>query len=378
MARSRMVGGRDRAEMEARRRLLSSLLEWAITHQMTPDLFTDFKKQDAELSTDTKRQLLGKIASTPTPPFLVKSSMVEPLRRWITEWETSFNSKTEWLVPRISRIHLELFAEGLSDYLVKNTRCPLGALIQLDIFGADTRSVPQTVTQVPHINLYEDMALHFNQAVKISKEVTVAGSDIEKALLPTKQLHASVRATVTFGIHCVEAYLNSIASDYLLRCGKKHQAIKVSHMELLTERKQDGKVSFVKLRDKILQYPKIIIGTQEPPFQESSCQAMQVVLEANNDYRNSIVHGSPGIDYGAIKQYGSGLLDSSRYESLDQIFQPKMHYFYEVNLEYASKVVDAVVELIQQIDRSTSGTNDGLFWLFPRNEEGVFPRDAFA
>jgi len=266
----------------------------------------------------------------------------------------------------------------LPDYLEKNASFPLGAILHVDLCGMDPRPEPQTVYQVPHISLYEDMALHFNQAMNLSKTVVVAGSDVEKVQLPSKQQIASVRAAVTFGIHCVEAYLNSIAADHLLRCAKKQRDIKTKHHELLTERKQDGRVKFVSLRDKVLQYPKIIIGAERPPFQESDCRAMKVLMEANDNYRHSIVHGTPGIDYEGLKEFEGGSLDWSRYDSVDHLFQPKMHHFYQVTLNEAGRVADAVVELIQLIDRSISEKNDGISWLFPRNEEGVFPRDAFA
>ena len=78
-----MVGGRDRAEMEARRLLLSNWLHLAIIHQMTPDKFTDVKKRDAELSRATKRQLRDWISSKPSQPFLIKSSLIEHVRGWI-------------------------------------------------------------------------------------------------------------------------------------------------------------------------------------------------------------------------------------------------------------------------------------------------------
>ena len=100
-------------------------------------------------------------------------------------------------------------------------------------------------------SLFEDMAALWNTSLESNNLLKLEYSKERK-----KQMRALLRATIKAAFNFIEGYLNSLALDILAT-----QTVSPKYEILLTEwDKTKSRPVFLKLRDKLLQYPKLAIG----------------------------------------------------------------------------------------------------------------------
>lgn len=203
--------------------------------------------------------------------------------------------------------------------------------------------------------LYEDMALHFNEAANVD-----LGPDVLPNLDGRKRIKrqaASLRGAVASAFFMVEAYLNSVAFD----CVMKHwDELTERERALLTERdvKDESRFKAVSFRDKLLQYPRVYLRAEHPPLQESNCPSMAFVLSEAMLLRDAIVHANPRLD-------------------TDSALSAREMAFVSLDLERCKAVVDAAVDLVLSLEAAIHGNIDRFGWMHRRGDSGLFPDEAF-
>jgi hypothetical protein len=224
---------------------------------------------------------------------------------------------------------------------------PPHMLIGLDFTGELTREY-----YLPEATLYEDMCFSYNSALSLEPELGKRPVDKSKV-----KAHAFFRrGAVLAAFYFVEAYLNGIAFDFSYRQGDK-----ISQPELDLLREWDSKKSkekWVKFRDKLLQYPKIILHAEHPPLTETNCPSLQIIVSEAREVRDSLVHWSPRPDTDSGSTIKTGWVIDMKKEKLTQ-------------------VVDAAVTLVQQLNEKLGSHGQDLHWLHKRDGSGSFPQEAF-
>jgi hypothetical protein len=220
-------------------------------------------------------------------------------------------------------------------------------LIRIDLGGKDKD------LYLPEASLYEDMCFAFNQCWESSSERTVPDQRT-KARIKAHIFYT--RASIISAYNFVECYLNGLAFDFLMtaQCTVSHEDRDVLNEWDTPKNRQ----KFVKFRDKITQYPKIILKRKTPPFTESSCPPMATLL-SNINYRDAVVHNTP-------KPNLAG----------DEI--PKVRDLIELRMEDAGRIVDAAVELVLLVDKTVNQGRYDMSWLLRRTTKGPFPAKSFA
>jgi hypothetical protein len=205
---------------------------------------------------------------------------------------------------------------------------------------------------LPEATLYEDMCFSFNSAVALEPELGKRPIDKSKV-----KAHAFYqRGAVLAAFYFVEAYLNGIAFDFVFRHGQS-----ATQQELDFLREWDSNKSrekWVKFRDKLLQYPKIIIRAQNPPLTETNCPSSQIIVSEAREIRDSLVHWSPRPDRATGSTVKTGWLMDMKPAKLTQ-------------------VVDAAVTLVKRLNTELGTHGQDLHWLHERDSSGVFPKEAF-
>ncbi|MGH2365294.1 MAG: hypothetical protein ACRDHX_11685 [Chloroflexota bacterium] len=116
---------------------------------------------------------------------------------------------------------------------------------------------------------FEDMCALYNQAKSFDVERHV---DLD-SLAVSKTADALHRATVVAAFNCLEAYINGVGCDY---AAENLDNLDQPTINLLTDWNPDRNRGFVSLREKLLQYPKIILGLSHPPLQETNCPELKL------------------------------------------------------------------------------------------------------
>lgn len=200
--------------------------------------------------------------------------------------------------------------------------------------------------------LFEDMCAIFN----LSKEYAQKASGTMTAKKLTKIANSLYRATVTTAFFFVEAYLNGLAADYY---SKNRDRLDAKTKALLTEWDSvQKKNKYLSLRDKALQYPRIILGTQHSPLQENNCQELKFMVNKAKDLRDAIVHASALPD-------------------LESYNQEKESVVFNINYAEVVQVVDNAIALVRRLETTIYGNDKRLFWLIDRNAGGIFPETVF-
>ena len=135
--------------------------------------------------------------------------------------------------------------------------------------------------------LYEDMASIFN----LMKEHELRLNHEKDPLKAHKILGALSRGTVASAFYFVESYLNGIAFDHYVL----HEAtLSPKDKEALLEwDSANSRAKYLSLREKFLQYPRIILGATHPPLDESNCPELAFIVEKSKSLRDAIVHAAP-------------------------------------------------------------------------------------
>lgn len=253
---------------------------------------------------------------------------------------------------------------GLEDAIPALKDVPEGARLSFDVWGMHPKGHPGEL-RILEAALFEDMALHFNQAISLDRAEQLPRTDTRRLTirgkLPLKRKWASLRAALTSAFFTLEAYLNSIAFDHLQRHG---DTLTEKDLTYLTEgdagaNAGHGRERYLSLREKLLQYQRIILGVAHAPLQENNCEALRIVVGHSKRFRDAVVHASPKTPT------APSMVD-------------KEQAFLLLDLGTVATVIDATVELIEAIETQIHGTTRRLFWLQRRTAEGVFPDSAFA
>lgn len=200
--------------------------------------------------------------------------------------------------------------------------------------------------------LFEDMCSLFNLAADRNKRTSAVSRDLRTE----KEFGALLRGATSTAFYFVEAYLNGLAYDHYLT--KKDQLDEDSR-KMLTEWDENQKRrSYLSLRKKLLQYPRIILGQQHSPLKESNCPEIGFVCGRAKLLRDAIVHASPQPDQITLERLKESIL-----------FNPD---FKEVE-----KVVDSVVSLVRKVELAVRGTDKALSWMRARGSDGFFPQEVF-
>ena len=196
--------------------------------------------------------------------------------------------------------------------------------------------------------LFEDMCALFNNAKKKYNSIDrKKDSDIE-----WKTFCSVLRATIISGFNFLEAYLNGLAIDfYILNKDKLDDKT----IRLLTDWDfNKDRPQYISLRDKMLQYPRIILGLEHPPLQESNCAEMAFLLEAKYR-RDSIVHPSPNPDFGNQRE----------------------NDFLNPNFEEVDNIIDNIILFVSKIEKLIKGNHNRIDWFSQRTNGGFFPESVF-
>ena len=171
-----------------------------------------------------------------------------------------------------------------------------------------------------------------------------------------KTAEALWRAAASTAFYCVEAYLNGLAFDYYTA---NEPRLDEDTKRLLTEWDTVQKrFKPVRLRDKLLQYPRIICGTAHPPLQENSCPEMAFFMGRAKLLRDAVVHASPK-------------------PNLSAVGDAKESLFLSLDFPETERIVDNTVALIRKIEIAVHGDESRIGWLCGRGPDGLFPDAAF-
>ncbi len=166
---------------------------------------------------------------------------------------------------------------------------------------------------------------------------------------------ALLRATVLAAFHFVEAYLNGLAFDYYIL--KEKDVSEETKTLLFDWNPKTNKPRYLSLRDKALQYPKIVLGLKEPPLQESNCHELKYILEAL-EVRHRLTHISPKREF-------------------ERVAADHEAHFYIVNSSEVENIVDSCIAFVREIDNLLHSKSLSLHWLHDRMPDGTFPNVAF-
>jgi hypothetical protein len=241
---------------------------------------------------------------------------------------------------------VDRMAPGMAKLSPDHDTIPAHALIELD-YGQN-RSKPSFEVHILEASLFEDLCGLFNQAHALHLK---RPSSPFQDKLAAKTADALNRATVTSAFYLVEAYLNGIAAAHVITAGSK---IKQRDLDLLTEWNGAKKTrQYVRFRDKLVNYPRIVAGLEHPPLQENNCPELRFVVETAKELRDAIVHASahPNREYG-----------------LD-----KWRRYNDITFSEAEQAVDQVIRLIRLIEVTIRGNVAMLSWLEDRTDDGTFP-----
>jgi hypothetical protein len=135
---------------------------------------------------------------------------------------------------------------------------PNHARIVIGVFGQFDWSLLEA-------KLHEDLCALFNLARE--RAVKLAGQSDSRPAIKTAE--ALYRAVVLAAFNFVEAYLNGLALDHYYE--NEDRLDEGTRSLLLDWDFQRQRPRYLSLRDKALQYPRIILRSQHPPLQESNC-----------------------------------------------------------------------------------------------------------
>lgn len=260
----------------------------------------------------------------------------------------------------IPKYILEQIFSDFSQLVPKWASIPAQTLIGFD-FAGEYNQVDTFEYFLSEIALYEDMCFAYNQAVGLQYKPR-AGS-VDKVRRKAHEFY--LRTAVLSAFYMVEAHFNGIAFDFCVRT-KGDRKLSEQEEEKLTEwSSQWNRERWVSFRDKILQYPKIILGLKDPPLTEDTCEEIKILTEEARVLRDSLVHNSPKIDLVVI-------------EGKRHLISPKIQSIFELDLAKATRIVDASVGLLKRLNSILAAYAPKLEWLHERTAAGPFPEDVFT
>jgi hypothetical protein len=264
---------------------------------------------------------------------------------------------------------LKTFFRRIHLVLVGIDKLPEHTSLLIDVHGNTPRGKPGEV-RIIEAALFEDMCALFNRAwhlIEPSKSPTAKASVI-------KESAAMRRGSVLAAFYLLEAYLNSIAFDHLVHRGKE---LSEKDLERITEwDEKKGGQRLVSFRDKLLHYPRIILGLDAPPIQENNCAEAAYLLQEAKSFRDAVVHANPRPTRETlepekeIRFWRIGSSTPIQYVAEDSSPQD------EEPSDWV-RSVDSAIALIRRIEVLIHGSQERLFWIQDRTEAGFFDESVF-
>jgi len=253
--------------------------------------------------------------------------------------------------PMVSRAKLETFIPRLLSLLPELAGYPRHTLFYIE--EPQVRTFPFALNWfLLELSLYENLCALFN----LGSDQSVEARKPESTRAHVKTERALIHATVSAAYYFVEAYLNGFAFDLL---HEKATVLSDKEKELLLEvDPKTGKPRSLTLRDKILQYPRLALQVAHPPFQESNCREMEVLLEKGKPIRDAVAHASPNAAEGSISE--------------------KLRAMVTTTWEDAVEITDSAIKLVQLIEKRTRRHALILTHVRDRGPDGRFATDVFA
>ncbi len=261
----------------------------------------------------------------------------------------------------ISKFQLEeLFSNYEQSFPVFAT-LPPHARIGLDILGI-RKNKHTAESYLLEAALFEDMAALWNEAYDRHLDL-----EKSKSIDPIKYklCSALIRSTAKAAFSLLEGYLNGMAFDILLT----QEVSEKDEIKLTEWDKKMNKKRFLTLRDKILQYPKIAVGSVHPVLDEGNFPEFKMLFLIEKVLRNSLVHPNP---------YFSDESDDEPVNWKDPKILRESPFFYFGAGEIC-ELCDLVVNVIFRINEAIGAKYQKVDrWLFKRDEDGKFPNKAFT
>lgn len=299
----------------------------AILHEI-PDSALDVFQKQLVSQIEADKKTYGVIASDETIREIASTIQRAPAGKSL-------------LMPK--SLIMEMF-EKYSAIKPEIDKLPTYARIGLRYGAKEFPDAPNYFVEVylPEAQIFEDIAILFNSIP----------DDDGTLKIVEKTKGAVVRAITVNCFNLLEAYINGLALDFVSTTDRE---LTEAEKDLLTETRK-GALKYVGLRKKLLQYPRIIGDRKHPIIQESNSKAFRYLMSEVQPYRNSIVHQS---QLGDMEGVGKGEL------------------FLTFNAENASRIIDATIEVIRQIETGLFGDNERIWWLSDRGHDGQFPPNTF-
>jgi hypothetical protein len=253
----------------------------------------------------------------------------------------------------VPRWILRQWFERIEDLFPDLRNLPEHARISIDLRGQLDQSAPSEF-KILEVVLYEDMALHFNRARDLVEAVPLAEFTMVNRIRGKDRL-ASMRAAVASAFYMVEAYANGLAFECVL-----HNTARLTSKErtLLTEWDADKqRQRFISLKDKLVQYPRILKGVAHPQLTEANCPSLAFIVAEAKQLRDAVVHANPMFDVAT---------DIPERELA----------FLGMEMRHCEEVVDNAIALLRALESSIRGNLERLWWLQLRTDDGKFPDKA--
>ncbi len=221
---------------------------------------------------------------------------------------------------------------------------PLHSTIALSPWGLQT--------EYPEMHLFRDMAIAYNNVVKIDKELegfrgtSWKDAKEQKSRKQIAELNRECaynrRMCILSCFNLVEAYINGISWAYV----QTQDVSKLSNkkQKILTE----GQASII---DKLIKIPSIVANGAEPLNVDED--PLKTFRETIKPFRDSIVHASP---FSAPERFGG-------YEKLSKV--------YELDSPTVERTVSVTFEIISKIHLAVGSKNPLPDWI-TRHDEGLF------
>jgi hypothetical protein len=347
------------------RKRLSSLIDeyeamLVLLAQMNPSLRNRFQAERQALSEASKRELQKAIIR-----------LNEELKRFRRETGATqrIGTYAPFLKAQVQNIAQRGFVLSLPIYMalflfknypnvserVASHDIPIHAFLEIDYEGS-YESPEYLQFQIPEAMLFEDMCSFWNEASEISVDL----ARVYNEKLNIKRRQALLRGAVSSAFYMVEAFCNGIAFDVFLNCW---DSISDNDRQRITEWDvARGRPKYQTVRDKILHYPRMLVGSSSPLIQENNSPELAFFMTSAKELRDAIVHANAAPDYTSI--------------TVKSLIPPKWQALLHLNRDICAEVVDCSISVIEQI-ASAIDRQKSVFWLQRRGPNGLFHASVF-
>jgi hypothetical protein len=347
---------REKLIEEVGGRIDDHLAMLGVLNQVTPRVLSGYARVKRTLPGRNKISLLqlrneveGKIKRT-SKDYGFIGQLPELRQIWVEA-----QAETVGIVGYVPKHFLQRLFTRYSRVLPAWDELPAHALIQIHSGRRDRGPTFKTEHFVIEGSLFEDMCAFFNLAKREYASANLA----EHSKMRMKTAKALWLAVITGAMNFVEAYLNGIAVDYWFTAGDKADSKTLSLLlEYDVEKERPRPLT---LREKILQYPKIIAGCEHPPLQESNCPEMRFLVTRAKSMRDATVHASPKPDFGEPIAVSK-----------------KVQEHLAATFEDVEQTVLSAVALVRRIAEITAQHRITPSWLQGTDQNGLFPDSVFA